>query len=122
MPRRDRHKHFATRTFQALRMAVNQELDDLADGLEQALAVLAPGGRLVVLSFHSLEDRPVKQFMRHHAGRYEGARGQPALRLVRAPKKASARELAVNPRARSAILRVAERLANPLADAVPAHV
>lgn len=110
MPRRDQHKHFATRTFQALRMAVNHELDDLAEGLDQALAVLAPGGRLVVLSFHSLEDRPVKQFMRHHAGRYEGASRRPTLRLVRAPKKAGAAELAVNPRARSAILRIAERL------------
>ena len=109
-PRREQHKHPATRTFQALRMAVNQELDDLAAGLEQALSVLAPGGRLVVLSFHSLEDRPVKQFMRHHAGRYEGATGRPTLRLVRAPKKADDAELAVNPRARSAILRVAERL------------
>lgn len=112
MPRREQHKHFATRTFQALRVAVNQELDDLAAGLDQALAVLAPGGRLVVLSFHSLEDRPVKQFMRQHAGRYEGATGQPVLRLIRAPKKAGAAELAVNPRARSAILRVAERLAD----------
>jgi 16S rRNA (cytosine1402-N4)-methyltransferase len=112
MPRREQHKHFATRTFQALRMVVNQELDDLATGLEQALAVLAPGGRLVVLSFHSLEDRPVKQFMRRHAGRYEGATGQPVLRLIRTPKKAGAAELAVNPRARSAILRVAERLAD----------
>jgi 16S rRNA (cytosine1402-N4)-methyltransferase len=117
MPRREQHKHFATRTFQALRIVVNHELDDLAAGLEQALAVLAPGGRLVVLSFHSLEDRPVKQFMRQHAGRFEGASAPPALRLVRAPKKAGPAELAVNPRARSAILRVAERLA----DAEPAH-
>jgi 16S rRNA (cytosine1402-N4)-methyltransferase len=117
MPRREQHKHFATRTFQALRIVVNHELDDLAAGLEQALTVLAPGGRLVVLSFHSLEDRPVKQFMRQHAGRFEGASAPPALRLVRAPKKAGPAELAVNPRARSAILRVAERLA----DAEPAH-
>jgi 16S rRNA (cytosine1402-N4)-methyltransferase len=117
MPRREQHKHFATRTFQALRIVVNHELDDLATGLEQALAVLAPGGRLVVLSFHSLEDRPVKQFMRQHAGRFEGASAPPTLRLVRAPKKAGPAELAVNPRARSAILRVAERLA----DAEPAH-
>lgn len=113
VPRRDRHKHPATRTFQALRIAVNQELDDLTAGLEQALAVLAPGGRLVVLSFHSLEDRPVKRFMRHHAGRLEGARERPTLRLVRVPKKAGAAELAVNPRARSAILRAAERLPEP---------
>ena len=117
MPRREQHKHFATRTFQALRIVVNHELDDLAAGLEQALAVLAPGGRLVVLSFHSLEDRPVKQFMRQHAGRFEGASAPPTLRLVRAPKKAGPAELAVNPRARSAILRVAERLtdAQPVA-------
>lgn len=113
VPRRDRHKHPATRTFQALRIAVNQELDDLTAGLEQALAVLAPGGRLVVLSFHSLEDRPVKRFMRHHAGRLEGASERPTLRLVRVPKKAGAAELAVNPRARSAILRAAERLPEP---------
>lgn len=113
VPRRDRHKHPATRTFQALRIAVNRELDDLTAGLEQALAVLAPGGRLVVLSFHSLEDRPVKQFMRLHAGRFEGAHEPPRLRLVRAPKKAGAAELAVNPRARSAILRAAERLPEP---------
>ena len=77
MPRREQHKHFATRTFQALRMVVNHELEDLAAGLEQALSVLAPGGRLVVLSFHSLEDRPVKQFMRLHAGRFEGAHEPP---------------------------------------------
>ncbi|ANX04237.1 16S rRNA (cytosine(1402)-N(4))-methyltransferase RsmH [Immundisolibacter cernigliae] len=117
MPRREQHKHFATRTFQALRMVVNHELDDLATGLDQALSVLAPGGRLVVLSFHSLEDRPVKQFMRLHAGRFEGAHEPPVLRLVRVPKKAGAAELAVNPRARSAILRVAERLPDP----APAH-
>jgi 16S rRNA (cytosine1402-N4)-methyltransferase len=67
----------------------------------------------VVLSFHSLEDRPVKQFMRLHAGRFEGAHAPPVLRLVRVPKKAGAAELAVNPRARSAILRVAERLPEP---------
>lgn len=117
MPRREQHKHFATRTFQALRIVVNHEIEDLATGLDQALSVLAPGGRLVVLSFHSLEDRSVKQFMRLHAGRFEGAHGAPVLRLVRGPKKAGAAELAVNPRARSAILRVAERLP----DAVPAH-
>ncbi|GAB4359971.1 MAG: 16S rRNA (cytosine(1402)-N(4))-methyltransferase RsmH [Immundisolibacter sp.] len=113
IPRHDRHKHPATRTFQALRIVINRELDDLHAGLEQALAVLAPRGRLVVLSFHSLEDRPVKHFMRHHAGRLEGACERPTLRLVRVPKKAGAAELAVNPRARSAILRAAERLPEP---------
>ncbi len=122
MPRREQHKHFATRTFQALRIAVNHELDDLAAGLEQARAVLAPGGRLVVLSFHSLEDRPVKRYMRLHAGRFEGAHEPPTLRLVRTPKKAGAAELASNPRARSAILRVAERLPDACPpDTVPAH-
>ena len=114
MPRREHHKHFATRTFQALRIVVNRELEDLAAGLDQALSVLASGGRLVVLSFHSLEDRPVKRFMRLHAGRFEGAHEPPILRLVRGPKKAGAAELAVNPRARSAILRVAERLTGPV--------
>ncbi|MGK2942137.1 MAG: 16S rRNA (cytosine(1402)-N(4))-methyltransferase RsmH [Immundisolibacter sp.] len=118
-PRREQHKHFATRTFQALRIAVNRELEDLVAGLDQAHAVLAPDGRLVVLSFHSLEDRIVKRFMRLHAGRFEGAEAIPTLALVRGPKKAGQAELASNPRARSAILRVAQR--RPSTQPVPAH-
>jgi 16S rRNA (cytosine1402-N4)-methyltransferase len=112
--------HPATRTFQALRIAVNDELTSLEAALPQALELLAPGGRLAVISFHSLEDRIVKTFIRQEA------RGcicppelpacvcghAPRLRdLARHPLTASPAEVAANPRARSAKLRVAERLA-----------
>lgn len=111
--------HPATRTFQALRIAVNDELGALTDVLPQAVALLKPGGRLAVISFHSLEDRIVKQFMQREAqdclcptevlvcqcGHYA------LLRLVtRKPVEASPEEIARNPRSRSAKLRVAERL------------
>lgn len=110
-------QHPATRTFQALRILVNDELNELTRVLPQALAALAPGGRLVVLSFHSLEDRLVKRFMQTHS-RPQVPQGlplraselpPPALRVLpdRAP---DAEEVAANPRARSARLRVAERL------------
>jgi 16S rRNA (cytosine1402-N4)-methyltransferase len=96
--------HPATRTFQALRIFVNRELDDLRKLMEMAPQVLRPGGRLVVISFHSLEDRIVKDAMR------EGARlGQYAL-LTKKPLTASEEEIDRNPRSRSAKLRVAERL------------
>jgi 16S rRNA (cytosine1402-N4)-methyltransferase len=97
--------HPATRSFQALRLHVNRELEQLAEVLDQAVAALAPGGRLVVISFHSLEDRIVKRFMR------DRSRGDaPVLeRLGRAQLPTEA-ELARNPRARSAVLRVAARL------------
>jgi 16S rRNA (cytosine1402-N4)-methyltransferase len=115
---RDGGKHPATRTFQAIRMHVNDELGELARGLDAALQVLAPGGRLAVISFHSLEDRMVKQFMRRQARPDPDWAHlpvpppfEPALRLVGRKQRASAAELARNPRARSAILRVAERLA-----------
>ncbi|MDI6775109.1 MAG: 16S rRNA (cytosine(1402)-N(4))-methyltransferase RsmH [Verrucomicrobiota bacterium] len=110
--------HPATRTFQALRMRVNRELECLRHGLDAALATLAPGGRLAVIAFHSLEDRTVKRFMADHAGRWESLpaggrawRGSaPAARLVtRKPVTPSAGEIERNPRARSAKLRVAER-------------
>ena len=114
---REPGKHPATRTFQALRMHINDELGQIERGLAQALALLAPGGRLVAISFHSLEDRLVKQFMRTHSeldpvlARLprppEGA--QPPLRRIGNKQRASAQELAANPRARSAVLRVAER-------------
>ncbi len=98
--------HCATRTFQALRIAVNRELDVLAEVLPQAVRVLKPGGRLAVISFHSLEDRIVKHALRGWAG---GER--PLLRiLTKKPVQPSADECARNPRARSAKLRVAERL------------
>jgi 16S rRNA (cytosine1402-N4)-methyltransferase len=114
---REPGKHPATRTFQALRMFVNDELGQLDRGLQGALEVLAPRGRLVVISFHSLEDRRVKQFMQRHSTVDpalaslpvvpESAR--PRLRLVGKKVRPSKEELARNPRARSAILRVAER-------------
>lgn len=114
------HAHPATQTFQALRIAVNGELDALAQALPAALDLLAPGGRLAVISFHSLEDRMVKQFMAAHEGRMEslakgGARWCGRLpRARRVTRKAvipSEAELERNPRARSAKLRVLERMA-----------
>jgi len=117
---REAGKHPATRTFQAIRMYVNDELGQLRRGLVAALAALAPGGRLAVISFHSLEDRIVKQFMRAQAqpdpawARLPIAPPfDPALKLITRKQRAGAAELAANPRARSAILRVAERLAAP---------
>ena len=110
----------ATRTFQALRIAVNDELGELERGLAAVEQVLAPGGRLAVVSFHSLEDRAVKEFVRARAGRTPGpsrhapprAEADPAkLRdLTRKPVLPSAAEIAANPRARSARLRVAEKI------------
>ncbi len=119
VPRRDENKHPATRSFQAIRMYINRELQELSAGLEAALALLAAGGRLCAISFHSLEDRAVKRFMRRHASVdpvYAGLphippQAQPQLRLVGKAIRASEAELAANPRARSATLRVAERLA-----------
>ena len=108
----------ATRTFQALRIHVNAELEELEPGLNQALALLAPAARLVVISFHSLEDRIVKQFIARES-RAEVDRRAPfavprATRLKTLGRvRASAAEVAANPRARSAILRVAERTASP---------
>jgi 16S rRNA (cytosine1402-N4)-methyltransferase len=114
---RERGKHPATRTFQAIRMHVNDELGELSRGLAAALRVLVPGGRLVVISFHSLEDRMVKHFMRREAApdpawaRLPIAPAfSPSLRLVGKKQRAADAELQSNPRARSAILRVAERL------------
>jgi len=110
----------ATRAFQALRIAVNDELGELERGLAAAEQVLAPGGRLAVVSFHSLEDRAVKDFVRAHSGRTpapsrhappRAAERDATLReVVRRPVLPQAAEVAGNPRARSARLRVAERL------------
>ena len=115
---RERHKHPATRVFQALRIHVNGELAQLETALDAALARLKPQGRLAVISFHSLEDRMVKQFMRRHSQAdpvYAGlpfipAHARPKLRLVGKSEQPSPQEIAANPRARSARLRVAERL------------
>lgn len=95
--------HFATRTFQALRIAVNQELEDLEQALRNAVDVLAPDGRLCVISFHSLEDRIVKQTFRSLAGSQLTV-------LTKRPQRPTDEEIGDNPRSRSAKLRVAERL------------
>ena len=109
----------ATRTFQAIRIHVNQELAQLALSLPQAFRALRRGGRLVVISFHSLEDRLVKQFMRGQAFPDRAPKDlplradqlpQPDLAIIGKPVRAGAAELAANPRARSAIMRVAEKI------------
>ncbi len=115
---RPRHKHPATRVFQALRIHVNNELGELETALAAAFERLAPHGRLAVISFHSLEDRIVKQFMRRLASTdpvYAGlpfipAHARPKLKVVGKSIQADEEEAARNPRARSARLRVAERL------------
>ncbi len=118
VPTRERNKHPATRTFQAIRMHINAELEELKKVLPQALEALVTGGRLVVISFHSLEDRIVKRFMR------DCARGDhyppdlpitadhlnPGARLIGKAVRAGEAELRCNPRARSAVMRVAEKL------------
>ncbi len=109
----------ATRSFQALRIHINQELGQLEVALPQALELLKPGGRLVVISFHSLEDRIVKSFMREQSSADVLPKNlplradqlpKPKLRLVGKAMKPSAAEIEANPRARSAVLRVAEKL------------
>ena len=118
VPTREPRQDPATRTFQALRIHVNQELEELSVVLPQCVALLGAGGRLVVISFHSLEDRIVKRFMRTQsqadalpARLPVRARDlpQPQMRLIGRAVRASDRETAANPRARSAVMRVAER-------------
>jgi 16S rRNA (cytosine1402-N4)-methyltransferase len=118
VPTREPGKHPATRTFQALRMQVNDELGQIRAGLDQALEVLVPNGRLAAISFHSLEDRLVKEFIRRHSqpdpalARLPVLPTQLKLPLRRLPKrKPTAAEIAANPRARSAMLRAAEKRA-----------
>ncbi len=115
---REPGKNPATRTFQAIRIHLNRELEELEDVLPQCVGHLKPGGRLVVISFHSLEDRMVKRFMRDAAQGDKLPKDIPIrardlaqghLRLIGKAIRASAGELALNPRARSAVLRVAER-------------
>ena len=120
---KERHKHPATRVFQALRIYVNGELKELESALDAALQRLAPAGRLAVISFHSLEDRMVKQFMRRHSladPMYAGlphipAHARPKLALVGKSIEPDADESSRNPRSRSARLRVAVRLEEGIA-------
>ena len=119
VPTREPGKHPATRSFQAIRMHVNGELEALEAALPRAVRMLAPGGRLCVISFHSLEDRAVKRYVQREAQGdpvYAGLpdvppHARPRLRRVGAPVHAGEAEVVANPRARSAVLRVAERLA-----------
>ena len=118
VPTREPHQDPATRTFQALRIHVNQELEELSLALPQCVELLGPGGRLVVVSFHSLEDRIVKRYLRDSARADRLPRRlplrahelpQPRLKLIGRAVRPSAAEIAGNPRARSATMRVAER-------------
>lgn len=119
VPTREPGKHPATRTFQAIRIHVNRELEEIESALPQAVDLLEPGGRLCVISFHSLEDRLVKRFMRREAQGdpvYAGLpdvppHARPRLKLVGGAVMPGEAEVERNPRARSAVLRVAERIA-----------
>lgn len=114
-PRRDPRKHPATRSFQAIRLHINRELDEITAALSEVVDLLSLGGRLVVISFHSLEDRIVKNFIRDESTTDKDFFGQPVgvarLSRVGGAVRASAEEIARNPRSRSAIMRVAERVA-----------
>lgn len=120
VPKKEKHKHPATRSFQAVRIFINRELEDLEAGLQQAVDLLEPGGRLVVISFHSLEDRIVKRFMRDLSRGPQLPRGlpvkaqdvEPPFRVVGKALKASDPEIEQNVRARSAVMRVLERRAD----------
>ena len=122
---RERSQDPATRTFQAIRIFINRELEEISAVLPQAAGYLKTGGRLAVIAFHSLEDRIVKQFIRRHSRPAplpkwvmvrESERPEPPLREIGKAQRASAAETAANPRARSAVLRVAERTAGEFVD------
>lgn len=127
VPTREPGKHPATRTFQALRIHVNDELNEIQRALDQVCALLATAGRLVVISFHSLEDRIVKRFIRQEVRGPAFPKGLPVkatdtagrLCAIGKPVRPAPAELAANPRARSAIMRVAERLPDTTAAVSP---
>lgn len=116
-PKKDLHKHPATRAFQGIRLFINAELTEVEQGIEAAIHVLGPGGRLAVISFHSLEDRLVKRAFRDASRPPQGdprmplpeTAAKPTLRVVGKAIKPSAPEIERNPRSRSAVLRIAER-------------
>ena len=120
VPVKDKHKHPATRTFQAIRIYINSELEEIQTALQAAVDVLKPGGRLVVISFHSLEDRIVKQFIKKQSKGEAIPRGLPltdaqinknlTLKAVGKAIKPSKAEIEANPRSRSSVLRIAQRL------------
>lgn len=118
-PRWEKHKHPATRAFQAIRIKINRELEDLDDLLASALDMLKVGGRLIVISFHSLEDRKVKRYMRNMSRGEQLPAGVPVtdaalnrrMKLIGKAIKASESEVGDNVRARSAVMRVAEKIA-----------
>ncbi|MDK1289614.1 16S rRNA (cytosine(1402)-N(4))-methyltransferase RsmH [Pseudoalteromonas umbrosa] len=120
VPVKDKHKHPATRTFQAIRIYINSELEEIQTALAASLDVLKPGGRLVVISFHSLEDRIVKQFIKKQSKGEAIPRGLPltddqinkdlTLKAIGKAIKPSNEEIKHNPRARSSVLRIAEKL------------
>ncbi|AHG85809.1 Ribosomal RNA small subunit methyltransferase H [Bibersteinia trehalosi USDA-ARS-USMARC-190] len=122
VPFKDKHKHPSTRSFQAIRIFINSELDELEKALNSALSVLAAEGRLSIISFHSLEDRMVKQFMRKHSKGEPVPKGLPILeselnkniplQTVGKAIMPSEAEISANPRSRSAVLRVAQRRSN----------
>lgn len=119
VPFKDKHKHPATRSFQAIRIFINSELEELETALNSALSVLAPKGRLSIISFHSLEDRMVKQFMRKHSKGEAVPKGLPILEselnknipltTIGKAIMPSEAEISANPRSRSAVLRIAEK-------------
>lgn len=117
IPKRDKYKHPATRTFQAIRLHINQELEQVSESLPKAMQLLNVGGRMAVISFHSLEDRIVKRFIREHSKGKQLPRNipvrqdhfQPPLKAIGKAIKPSIEEIKRNPRARSAVFRVAER-------------
>lgn len=120
VPVKDKHKHPATRTFQAIRIYINSELEEIQTALQSSLDVLKPGGRLVVISFHSLEDRIVKQFIKKQSKGVAVPRGLPltddqlkqnlTLKAIGKAIKPSEAEINENPRSRSSVLRVAQKL------------